>query len=95
MLPAFPSSPGGFLGRAGVGVPHDRRSAGSLSASPALGALGGLSWLAFGSTAIAQKVVLAGAPVLAAILLYRAAVAAHRPARRRRCSRPPPTSLSG
>ena len=45
-----------------------------MAASPALGALGGLSWLTLGSTALAQKVLLAAAPALAAILAYRAAV---------------------
>jgi hypothetical protein len=47
---------------------------GPLSASPSLGAMGGLSWLMLGSTAVAEKVILAGAPVLAAVLTYRAAV---------------------
>ena len=59
-----------------------RRSADRCTASPALAALGGLSWLAFASTSLAQKVVLAGAPALAAILMYRAAARADRPPER-------------
>ncbi len=34
--------------------------------------MGALSWLSFGSTAIAQKVLLAGGPILASVMLYRA-----------------------
>jgi hypothetical protein len=34
--------------------------------------MGGISWVAFGSTAIAQKVMLAGGVVLAGVLAYRA-----------------------
>ena len=73
VLPAFPARPQGFWAEL-VSAYRTTGLGGSLSASPALGALGGLSWLTLGSTALAQKVVLAGAPVLAAILTYRAAV---------------------
>ncbi|HEX6231051.1 MAG TPA: glycosyltransferase family 2 protein [Actinomycetota bacterium] len=45
---------------------------GAQPASPALAGLGALSWASFGSTALAQKVLLAALPPLAAILLYRA-----------------------
>ena len=44
-----------------------------------------------GAPSLAQKFVLAGAPVLGAVLLYRAAVAPHRPPGRRRSSRRPRT----
>lgn len=44
---------------------------GEQPASPALAALGAASWLSFGSTAIAEKVVLGGLPPIAAILAYR------------------------
>ena len=49
VLPAFPAEPRRVLGRAGLGLPDDPLG-GTLSASPALGALGGLSWLMLGST---------------------------------------------
>ncbi len=45
---------------------------GAQPASPALAALGGLSALTFGSTALAQKVLLAGLPPIAAVSMYRA-----------------------
>ena len=45
---------------------------GAQSASPALAALGGLSTLTFGSTALAQKVLLAALPPIAAVSMYRA-----------------------
>ena len=64
-------SPTGFLAGARLRVPDDaaRRRA---AASPALGAMSGLSFLTFGSTAMAQKVMLVGGPVLAGVLCYRA-----------------------
>jgi GT2 family glycosyltransferase len=73
VLPTFPDNPGGFWAEL-VSAFRTTGLGGSLAASPALGALGGLSWLTMGSTALAQKVVLAGAPALAAILTYRASV---------------------
>jgi GT2 family glycosyltransferase len=73
VLPRFPDGPGGFWAEL-VSAFRTTGLGGSLSASPALGALGGLSWLTLGSTAMAQKVVLVGVPALAAILTYRAAV---------------------
>jgi GT2 family glycosyltransferase len=45
---------------------------GAQPASPSLAALGAASWLSFGSTQLAEKVVLAGLAPLAAILAYRA-----------------------
>jgi GT2 family glycosyltransferase len=72
-LPAFPSHPSGFSAEL-VSAYRTTALGGSLAASPALGALGGLSWLTLGSTVLAQKVVLAGALVVAAVLAYRALV---------------------
>ena len=71
-LRMFPSSPSGFVAEL-VSAYRTTAIGGSLPASPALGALGGVSWLMFGSVSLAQKFVLAGAPVLGAVLLYRAA----------------------
>lgn len=73
VIPAFPGSPAGFFGEL-LSAYRTTPLGGGLSASPALGALGALSSLLFGRTALAQKVMLAGAPVLAAILTYRAIV---------------------
>src|SRR4029079_8144561 len=72
VLPSFPPSPSGFLNELVSGY-RTTPLGGPLTASPALAAMSGVSWLAFASTAIAQKVMLAGAPALAAILMYRAA----------------------
>jgi GT2 family glycosyltransferase len=71
-LPAFPDLPSGFFAEL-VSAFRTTGLGGSLAATPALGALGGLSGLLFGSTALAQKVVVAGAPALAVVLCYRAA----------------------
>jgi GT2 family glycosyltransferase len=72
-LPVFPASPSGFMSELVSGY-RTTAIGGSLPASPALGALGALSWLTLGSTSIAQKFLVAGAPVLGAILMYRAAL---------------------
>ncbi|CAN5774384.1 hypothetical protein BH18ACT17_BH18ACT17_00980 [soil metagenome] len=72
-LPVFPARPSGFWAELVSGY-RTTGLGGPLAASPALGALGGLSWLTLGSTASAQKVLLAGVPVLAALLSYRAAM---------------------
>lgn len=72
VLPSFPEAPQDFWAELASAF-RTTGLGGPLSASPALGALGGLSWLTLGSTALAQKVMLAGAPLLAAILTYRAA----------------------
>ena len=45
---------------------------GAQSASPSLAGMGAASWVAFGSTALAQKVLLGAMPLLAAIAMYRA-----------------------
>ncbi len=70
-LAAFPSSWQGFFAELASGY-RTTPLGGTLAASPALGSMGGLSWLTFGSTAIAQKVLLAGGPILAAVMVYRA-----------------------
>jgi len=45
---------------------------GTQPASPALAVLGGVTWASFGNAALAQKVILAALPPIAAILAYRA-----------------------
>jgi GT2 family glycosyltransferase len=72
-LPAFPAGPRGFFNELASGF-RTTGLGGALAASPALGAMGGLSFLAAGSTALAQKAMLVGGPFLAAILAYRACV---------------------
>jgi glycosyltransferase involved in cell wall biosynthesis len=73
VIPAFPDRPDGFVSEL-VSAYRTTVLGGPLSASPALGALGGLSWLTLGSTALAQKALLVAGPAFAAILSYRAAV---------------------
>jgi GT2 family glycosyltransferase len=73
VLPAFPSKASGFFGELLSGY-RTTGLGGSLAASPALGAMGALSALVFDSTRLAQKVLLAGGPVLAATLMYRSTV---------------------
>jgi GT2 family glycosyltransferase len=73
VLPSFPTKASGFMTELVSGF-RTTGLGGSLAASPALALLGGVSWAAFGSTALAQKVVLAAGPALAAILAYRATV---------------------
>ena len=70
-LASFPDSWRGFFAELSSGF-RTTGLGGSVAASPALGAMGALSWLTFGSTAIAQKVLLAAGPILASIMLYRA-----------------------
>ena len=81
-LPAFPASPSGFFAEL-LSAFRTTGLGGSAAASPGLAVLGGISVATFGSTAIAQKVVLAALPALAAVLMYRAAV--------RRTGRPGPS----
>ncbi|MDP9329277.1 MAG: glycosyltransferase family 2 protein [Actinomycetota bacterium] len=73
VLPSFPSQPSGFLSELASGY-RTTGLGGTLAASPGLGLLGGLSALLFGSTALAQKVMLGGLPLLSAVLMYRALV---------------------
>lgn len=85
VLPAFPATAGGFF-RELDSAYRTTPLGGSLAGSPALGAMGALSTLLFASTALAQKAMLVGAPALAAILMYRAAV--------RRTGRPAPSVVA-
>jgi len=73
VLPAFPPTASGFFAEMTSGF-RTTGLGGSLAASPALGGMGALSAVLFGSTPLAQKVMLGGALPLAAILMYRASV---------------------
>ena len=73
VLPRFPSTPAGFFGELDSAY-RTTGLGGDLLASPALGLFGALSALLFGSTSLAQKVLLAGLPALATVLAYRAFV---------------------
>jgi GT2 family glycosyltransferase len=70
-LALFPAEPSGFWTELLSGT-RTTVLGGVQSASPALGALGGLSWLTFGSTTLAQKVLLAALPPIAGASMYRA-----------------------
>jgi GT2 family glycosyltransferase len=72
-IPTFPTQASGFFAEL-ISAYRTTPLGGTLHASPALAAMGGLSGLLFGSTAAAQKVMVGAGPVLAAILCYRAAV---------------------
>ena len=72
VLPSFPGHAAGFFAELDSAY-RTTPLGGSLPASPALAAMGGLSTLLFGNMSLAQKVMLMGAPVLAAVLMYRAA----------------------
>ena len=72
-LPAFPARAGDLIAELTSAV-RSTPLGGPLAPSPAIGALGALSWLAFGDPSTVQKAVLLAGPPLAAILLYRAAV---------------------
>ncbi len=69
-LAAFPQTAGAFFYELVSGV-RTTVLGGAQPASPSIAWLGGASWLAFGSTRLAQKVILAGLVPLAAILAYR------------------------
>jgi GT2 family glycosyltransferase len=71
VLPRFPATPAGFLAELDSAY-RTTWLGGDLLASPALALFGGLSGLLLGSTALAQKVLLAGLPALGAVLAYRA-----------------------
>jgi hypothetical protein len=85
VIPAFPSTPNGFFQELVSGF-RSTGLGGSLAASPALAALGAISYGSLASTSLAQKVVLIGAPVLAVILCYRAAM--------RRTGKPGPAAVA-
>ncbi|MGZ8600122.1 MAG: glycosyltransferase family 2 protein, partial [Actinomycetota bacterium] len=69
-LAAFPPAAEDFFRELFSGV-RTTTLGGAQAASPSLAGLGALSWVAFGSTALAQKVLLGVLPPLAAILAYR------------------------
>src|SRR6185503_7450679 len=70
-LAAFPADLGDFFREFGSGV-RTTVLGGVQPGSPALAGLGAGSWVAFGSTALAQKVLLGAVPALAGIAMYRA-----------------------
>lgn len=72
-LATFPSQASGFWSELLSGT-RTTVLGGAQSASPALAALGGLSWLTFGSPALAQKVLLVLLPLIGAVFMYRALV---------------------
>ena len=85
VIPAFPSSPNGFFqalvsGFRGTGL------GGSAAASPALAALGGISFATLTNTPLAQKAILIAGPAVGAVLAYRAIV--------RRTGRPGPSVVA-
>jgi len=85
-LAAFPGDLQGFFGELVSGV-RTTVLGGAQPASPSLAGMGAASWLAFGNTALAQKVLLGAMPPLAALAMYRAAIReTGRPVKRgRRC----------
>jgi GT2 family glycosyltransferase len=79
VLPAFPGHAGDFFRELVSGV-RTTALGGTQPASPALAVFGATMWAAFGNAALAQKVLLALMPALAAVLAYRAfARQTHRP----------------
>jgi GT2 family glycosyltransferase len=73
ILPAFPEGAGPLLAEL-VSATRSTGLGGPLAASPALAVVAAVSAIVPGGAAVAQKVVLAAAPVLSGVLLYRAAV---------------------
>jgi GT2 family glycosyltransferase len=71
VVPSFPTEPSGLFAAFVSGI-RTTGLGGAGAGSPALAAMGGLSWLLLGSTRLAQKVILAGLPVLAGVTMYRA-----------------------
>jgi GT2 family glycosyltransferase len=72
-LAAFPQTAGAFFHEL-VSAVRTTVLGGAQPASPSIAWLGGASWLAFGSTQVAQKLILGGLVPLAAILAYRSFV---------------------
>jgi len=72
-LPAFPDRIGDLFAELASAV-RSTPLGGPLAPSPAIGALGVLSFAALGDPQLAQKAVLIAGPPLAAILMYRATV---------------------
>ncbi len=69
-LPVFPESADAFFHELLSGV-RTTVLGGTQPASPAVAALGATSWLSFGSTAVATKVLLGALPAVAGVLAYR------------------------
>jgi GT2 family glycosyltransferase len=69
-LAAFPAEPSGFWNEL-FSATRTTVLGGVQSASPALAPMGGLSWLTFGGTALAQKVLLSAMPPIAGVTMYR------------------------
>lgn len=72
-LAAFPSSAGAFFHELAAST-RSTILGGVQPASPALAGLGALSWVSFGSPAVAQKLLLCVLPLVAAITMYRSLV---------------------
>lgn len=70
-LAAFPADVATFFRELVSGV-RTTALGGAQPASPALAGLGAVSWVAFGSTAAAQKVLLGVLPALGGVAMYRA-----------------------
>jgi len=70
-LASFPADLRDFFGELGSGV-RTTVLGGVQPGSPALAGLGAGSWVAFGSTSLAQKVLLGAMPALAGVAMYRA-----------------------
>src|SRR5262245_16180633 len=70
-LAAFPAQGADFFRELGSGV-RTTVLGGGQPGSPALAVMGAGSWVAFGSTALAQKVLLGALPAIAGIAMYRA-----------------------
>ncbi len=71
VVASFPAGPAGLFGELVSGF-RTTGLGGVGAGSPALAAMGGLSTLLFGSTLLAQKVLLAGLPIVAGLTTYRA-----------------------
>jgi hypothetical protein len=70
-LAAFPAQLADFFRELGSGV-RTTVLGGVQPGSPALAAMGAGSWVAFGSTALAQKIFLGAMPAVAGVVMYRA-----------------------
>jgi GT2 family glycosyltransferase len=70
-LAAFPAQAADFFRELASGV-RTTVLGGAQAASPALAAMGAGSWVSFGSTALAQKILLGAMPAIAGIVMYRA-----------------------
>src|SRR5262245_15600762 len=70
-LAAFPAQATDFFRELGSGI-RTTVLGGVQPGSPALAVMGAGSWAAFGSTALAQKILLGAMPAMAGIVMYRA-----------------------